>query len=323
MREKETTLLDSKKTLLDSKKIALLCVAVITGSLALAVATQATGASGPRQAAVVAVLKKPLTTKQINAMLPPEIRQKGVITVATSAAYPPASYLAADGQTIVGYVPDMVTVIGKAAGLRVQFVKTTFPGILTGIQAGRYDGGIVFADTKVREAQANILGLYNSGDTWVVRSSYSGPAGSPCGKSVGASAGSSEALHLPGLSNDCVAKGNGPLDVHLFANEPTVNIALMSGRIDAQLTATDIGGYSVARSNGELKQWGKQIDSTVALTGMALPQQPLSFAKALRVACQKLVNNGTLVGILKTWGVGREKVKNCYINGAGAGIVKG
>jgi polar amino acid transport system substrate-binding protein len=299
-------------------KVGVIVVTAVALVGSLAIATQATGASAAPPK------KKVLTTKQINAMLPPEIRQKGVLTIATSAALAPSTYLKADGQTIVGYAPDVVTAMAKAAGLRVEFVKTTFAGILTGIQAGRYDGGIIFRDTKEREEQANILGFLNSGDSWVVRSNYSGPAGAPCGQSVAAGAGSAEALLLPDLSkSECVAKGKQAMDIHIFPNNPTAIIALTSNRVDAVLSSTDVGGYSVQRSNGTIKLWGKQIESTVGLTGMALPKQPLSLAKALRVACSKLVANGSLTGILKTWGVGPQKVKNCYINGVSAGIKRG
>lgn len=303
------------------KKILITCLVFAAGALAL-VAAQATDASAAARATTAK--KKPLTTAQINRMLPADIRQKGTITIATSAALAPSTYLDSDGQTIVGYAPDVVTAIAKAAGLKVQFVKTTFAGILTGIQAGRYDGGIIFRDTKDREQQANILGFLNSGDSWVVRSDYSGAVGMPCGKSVAAGAGSAEALLLPDMSqSDCVAKGKPAMEIHVFPNNPTSIIALGSNRVDAVLSTTDVGSFSVRQSGGALKLWGKQIESTVGLTGLALPMQPLAFAKALRLACQKIVNNGSLVGILKTWGVGRQKVKNCYINGVGAGIEKG
>lgn len=307
----------------------LLVVTTVIATAMLVLATQATGAAAPTTAATQSKVKpkpkkKPLTTKQIHAMLPADIRKKGVLTIATSAALAPSTYLAADGQKIVGYAPDVVTAIAKAAGLRTEFVKTTFAGILTGIQAGRYDGGIIFRDTKEREQQSNILGFLNSGDSWVVGSSYTGPVGAPCGKTVAAGAGSAEALLLPELSkSECVEKGKPAMDIRIFPNNPTAIIALASNRVDAVLSSTDVGGYSVARSGDSLKLWGKQIESTVGLTGMALPKTPLSLARALRVACQKLVNNGSLVGILKTWGVGRQKVKNCYINGVGAGIEKG
>jgi len=282
-----------------------------------AAASLAIGAATPADAhSVTAGKPKPLpSTAQINAMLPDAIRSKGTLAVAGSFAFPPDDYVSASGN-LVGFVKDVVTAIAKEAGLTVQFVKTPFIGVLTGIQAGRYDAGIIFADTKLREQQASFVNFLNEGDSWVVRGGFSG-SGTPCGHPVGAGAGSNEALLLPTLSQtDCVSQGKPPLDIHVYPNNPEAVVALQSQRVDAVLSATDVANWTARTSGGAFMKLPKQVPGSAITDGMALPRQPLSEAKALRWACQRAVQDGTYLGILKTWGVGSLHVKLCTINGA-------
>ena len=282
-------------------------------------ATFASGRTAKSAATPPPKVKLP-TRAQINAMLPVSLRQKGTLVVAGSFAFAPDDYVTSDG-SMVGFVPDLVTAIAKEANLKVQFVKTPFVGVLTGIQAGRYDAGIIFADTKLREQQAIFVNFIREGDSFVVRSDYSG-TDMPCGKSVGAGAGSAEALSLPTISTTyCVNAGKPAFKINVYPNNPSAVVALQSGRVDAVLSATDVATFSV-RSAASLKLLPKQVPGTDISDGMALPLDPsnpqasLKEAKALRWACQRTIQSGQYIGILKTWLVGRVKVQYCTIDGA-------
>ena len=162
-------------------------------------------------------------------LLPENIQEAGVLTVAGSAALPPAQFKDDDG-TVVGYFPDLLELIVEQLGVEMRFEVTTFDGILTGLEAGRYDVGIAFQDTPERQEVANLISLYKTADSWVVLPTYTDTKTPPCGKRIGVGSGSVEHVMSERISEEeCVAKGRPPLEIHVFPNNPEANTALSAG----------------------------------------------------------------------------------------------
>lgn len=62
------------------------------------------------------------------------LQQDGVLTVITSADYPPMEYM--DGDEIVGFDPAMMTEIANRMGLEVQFKNQAFDTLVTAVAGG-------------------------------------------------------------------------------------------------------------------------------------------------------------------------------------------
>ncbi|PKF48885.1 cyclohexadienyl dehydratase, partial [Enterovibrio nigricans] len=72
-----------------------------------------------------------------------DILEKGVIRVGTTGDYKPFSFY--DGETYSGYDIDVAQYLGEQLGVNVEFVPTTWKGLLEGLKEDKYDiamGGI-------------------------------------------------------------------------------------------------------------------------------------------------------------------------------------
>src|SRR3954447_22343782 len=80
-------------------------------------------------------------------------RKKGVLVAGSSAEYPPFEYVA-DGK-LIGYDVDMADEIAKRMGVRVQWEKIDFKGIVAALTAKRVDV-LITALTYTQERAARI-----------------------------------------------------------------------------------------------------------------------------------------------------------------------
>ena len=67
-----------------------------------------------------------------------EIQEKGTITVAMEGDWAPWTYHD-ETDALVGYDVDVAKAIGEKLGVEVQFIEGEWDGLLSGMEAGRYD----------------------------------------------------------------------------------------------------------------------------------------------------------------------------------------
>ena len=65
------------------------------------------------------------------------VRQSGTIKIATEGAFPPFNYF--EGKKLTGFEVDLGTAIGKALGVKVEWVTQPFDNLLIGLNQDRYD----------------------------------------------------------------------------------------------------------------------------------------------------------------------------------------
>jgi polar amino acid transport system substrate-binding protein len=189
-------------------------------------------------------------------MLPSAIRSAGVIRILTDPEFAPISYYKTGSTTdIIGSDPDIVRAMGKALGVRIQFVPVAFTGVLTGIESGRGDvaaGGLT--DTTQREAVVKFVDDFSLGELYVVRAGdaarISADPLSACGHSVAYTIGAVSATAIRALAKKCVAAGKPKIhQVGVAAVNETI-LAVRSGRADATMY-DDIGFASLNRANND------------------------------------------------------------------------
>ena len=66
-------------------------------------------------------------------LLPADIKEAGMITMAADLHYPPTSFLAEDNKTPIGYNVDIATLLGKTLGLEVEVKNVTWDNVIPGI----------------------------------------------------------------------------------------------------------------------------------------------------------------------------------------------
>ena len=281
--------------------------ALASAALAVSACSSASGgssspssstATGSAAAAAIPV------TPTIKVQLPAAISSSGQITDAQSGALSPDTFLDANGN-LTGVLPDLLNAMAQTIGLKMSYQKVTYAGIVTGLEANRFETAVFFTDTKAAEPTENFVDLTSEGNSWLVASSFTGTTTEDlCGKAVGAGAGSSELASLPAMSQQCVSEGKPAMAIHAYPTNPAASIAVESGRITAVLGATEVGGYETKNSGGKLKlipgYVGARFNEGLITQKTA---DGLLLAKALDQACTAMIKSGEYLAILKKWGV--------------------
>jgi len=68
-----------------------------------------------------------------------EIKDEGVITVATEGTYRPFSYHEGGSGELTGYDVEVMRAVGEELGVEVEFEETQWDAIFAGLDAGRFD----------------------------------------------------------------------------------------------------------------------------------------------------------------------------------------
>ncbi len=236
------------------------------------------------------------------AMLPAAMKDKATLTVGSDTSYEPAEFLAADGQTPVGYDVDLAKAIGAVLGKEVKVQTSEFSTILPSL-GSKYDLGISsFTINPERSEAVNFVSYFNAGILWAV------PKGNPnnistddvCGKKIGVQTGTvQEDPDLKDRSAKCAAEGKPAIDVISLKNQTDVTTRLVNGSIDAMAADSPIIKNALAKTGDSLETLGEVYDS--AEQGIAIAKSDTEFAAVIEKVVNKLIEDGVYNDIFKAW----------------------
>lgn len=293
-------------------------IRVVATVIGLGLAAGCTNASSTGGSSVPTGSSSPTSATQVNeaavALLPPEVKDKGVLTVAMDASYPPFQFFDTDNKTIVGFDVDLSDAIAAKLGLEAKQVNAGFDTILPGLAAKKYDvGQSAFSVTPERAKTVDFVNYLSNGSGIAVKSDN--PLGLEmdpmklCGRPIAAQKGSTQGIEqLPQISKECVAAGQQPVDVLLFPSQNDANLAVTSGRADAVMADSIALSTLAEQSNGQFELApGKDYDS--ALMGIALPKgSPLT--PALQAAVDAVYADGQFAQIVSKWNLPETSMLN-------------
>ncbi|WP_371152080.1 ABC transporter substrate-binding protein [Buchananella felis] len=235
-------------------------------------------------------------------LVPPAVKEAGVLRVGASTDYAPAEFRAEDGQTPVGYDVELAGALAAVLGLKVEVTHAQFDSIIPAIGT-KFDAGISsFTITDERTDVTNMIAYINVG------SSYAVQTGNPksfdptnvCGSRIGVLTGSYQQEYLEKLNqNECKAK---VIDVAAFDQQTEATTNLASGLVDAFLADSTVSGYAVTLTDGALEVVGDVIEAEPQ--GIIVAQDDAALTEALAKAMQHLMDDGTWTKILTAWGSG-------------------
>jgi len=278
-------------------------------------------ACGPSPAEAPAQQPTIAVDEELRSLLPDDVREAGVLTVATDASYPPANSFAPDGRTIVGFEPDLMGALGDLLGLRTEFRRTDFDTMLDDLTAHRF--GVVMSamtDTVDRQQQADFVNYFRAGTSIVVQ------RGNPhgvhdltglCGEVVAVEAGTVQV----GLLERSQARCGGVLiKVSTFPTNDDALVELRTGRAAAVLNDYP---PAVFITTNERTQGAFQLVSDVqyepGLYGIAVAKDRPELRDALAAALGRLVDSGVYQQVLQSWDVGSGAVTEVTVNGRAPG----
>lgn len=250
----------------------------------------------------------------IAALVPPEIRSAGVLTVGTNPPYAPNEFKDPSG-TIVGFDVDLMNAVAAVLGLRAHYEQADFDKIIPAVQAGSYDLGMSsFTDTLEREQSVDFVTYYRAGIQWAQQTGDGIDPDDACGLRVGVQTGTTEDIEeVPTVSAACEAAGMPPVHKIKYLNQADVTNSLLLGRIDAFSADLPVTAYAIKRTDGRLATAGGVKDS--APYGWPV-RKGSPLAEALRQAVQHLVDTGVYRTIAEDWGLEAGMITTSRINGA-------
>jgi polar amino acid transport system substrate-binding protein len=259
----------------------------------------------PAEPATSSAAADPAVSEEAAALLPADVKDKGVITVAMDASYPPFQYFENDNKTIIGFDVDLSNALAERLGIDAEQVNAGFDTILPGLAAGKYDAGeSAFSVTPEREKTVDFVTYLNAGSgIAVAKGNPLGLEMDPaqlCGRKVAAQKGSTQGIaQLPAISEECAKAGDKPVAISLFPSQNDANLALTSGRVDAVMADSFALAYAGQLANGAF-ELAPGEDYEPAPMGIALPKGS-ELKPALEAAFASLIEDGTYAELIKKW----------------------
>jgi polar amino acid transport system substrate-binding protein len=271
------------------------------------------GSSGSSSAALPSVS----ADKALASKVPAAVASDGVIKVGSDTTYAPSEFLAADGQTIVGFDVDLFTLVAKKLGLKAQFETAPFDSIIAGVGSGKYDVGVSsFTINPDRLQQANMVSYYNAGTQWSTKK------GNPkkvdpenaCGKKIAVQKATVQVDDITARSQKCTAAGKPEITIDQYDAQSDATAAVVSGKDDAGLADSPVEAYAVQQTKGQLELLGDIYDA--APYGYVVAKDQAEYAQAIADAVKSLIADGSYKKVLEKWGVQAGAIDNPTVNPA-------
>jgi len=252
------------------------------------------------------------------ALVPAGVKSAGKIKIGTDPTLPPYEFTDEDDE-LTGLDVELGKLIGCKLGLGVDYTTIDFAGLLTAVQAGRYDMAIAgISDTAEREQVLDLVDYQTEGTSIIVKSGNPDKISSIddlCGKKVAAAQGSVPLELLTRKNKDCAK----PISILSLPTSSDAFLAVRSGRADASMETlgtavyyqkTEKGGSALQALTSNLYAQGYQ--------SIAFPKNAKSgsLRDAVKAALTDLIADGSYEKLYKKWGLTANMVKEITVNDA-------
>jgi polar amino acid transport system substrate-binding protein len=251
------------------------------------------------------------------ALVPPEVADRGTLTIGTEPTYAPNEFKNEAGEPI-GWDIELAAGVAVKLGLTPKFQVAKFDNIIPSVAGGKADiGASSFTYTPERAEQVDFVNYYNAGIQWASATGTDVDPDDACGLKVAVQTATFEDTDdVPGKSEACVAAGKPPIDKLKFDTQADVANAVVLGQADALSADSPVTLYAIAQTGDKLQPAGATFDEApygmVVATGSEL-------TAAVQAALQSMVDDGSYEAILDFWGVTDGGVDEITINEAANG----
>ncbi|MBC3186271.1 ABC transporter substrate-binding protein [Corynebacterium sp. zg-331] len=255
----------------------------------------------------------PEASPEVQALVPQEIRERGALIIGTNPPFPPFEFKDSAGN-IIGMEMDLARAVASVMGLDLRIIQQDFSKILPAVDAGTIDMGATgFTDTPQRRENYDFVNTLYAGIQWAQRGDGDpiDPA-QPCGLTVAVQRTTvSETDDVRPKSEECVARGEKPIEVLSYDTSDSAATALVVGRADALSADSPVTSWAIEKAGGSIEKVGPMI--AAAPYGFAtLKNSELSIAVAS--AMQHLIETGDYARILGQWNITDGLLAQATIN---------
>ena len=289
-------------------------------ALVLPLLLLATGCGAQERAGASKPPSTPLD-RALHDALPADVRESGVLVVATDASYAPASSFAADGRTIVGFEPDLGAALGRVLGIELRFTQRKFSGLLADIADGRADLVMsAMTDTRQRQRGVDFINYFSAGTAILVQ--RGNPIGITdlarlCGQTVAVEDGTTQVDLLERSQKHCDKQ---PIVIKSYDTNADALVQLRTGRAAAVLTDYPPAAHLASDpATGARFQLASTSQYEPGLYGIGVRKDRPELRDALQAALDRLIRSGEYARILKRWDVQDGALKASSVNGGAIG----
>jgi polar amino acid transport system substrate-binding protein len=221
------------------------------------------------------------------------------ISFAGSGGYPPFNYITDSGD-VIGFDVDVAQEIATRMDMELDYVTTSWDGIIEGLRAKRYDGILgSMGITPERQERVNFTNpYYYSGPQLIVHkeSGISGPEDLGASHKIGLATGTT-------FEEDAKKLG---VEVKLYEDDTQTLLELINGRIDGVLTDRIVGLNAISNINGgdQLELVGSVLRSEKM--GIALHKDDADLLEEVNSILADMREDGTLTEISGRWFNGQD-----------------
>lgn len=241
----------------------------------------------------------------LHAMLPEAIREKGRISLVTDAHALPCEAFDEAHKNIIGFEPDVIRAVAQKLGVEVEMTSTDFPGVIPGLQSGRYDMAMsCLTDRPDREESMTFVDFWTGAAAIYTLESNARITEDPlslCGLKTAAQTGISYIDMVNNLlSVHCEKNGKPLIEMGEMPSRAAVLLALYAGRIDFALSDTAAAADLKAKAPKPIRMVPNPFLPR-SYTGFAVRKDDPALAEALLAGLKAVFENATYDLIAKTW----------------------
>lgn len=220
------------------------------------------------------------------------IKEKGVMRIAMSGAYPPFNFVNEQNE-VVGFDPSIGTEIARRMGIEAEIVTTAWDGIIAGLLANKYDAIVgSMSITAERAEVVDFVGPYYT----TKRAIFTKPSS---GITSVSQLGDAKVGVTLGETHEEWALERG-YSVRTYKGLPELLLELENGRVDV-IVNDSIAAILAMKKNGYDFVALPDLETEAIGAGIAIRQGNPKLAAAMQEALDAMMADGTYVEIAKKW----------------------
>ncbi|MGR4010201.1 ABC transporter substrate-binding protein [Leucobacter sp. 1207-22] len=252
--------------------------------------------------------------KDLTALLPERIVDKGVINIAVDIPFPPMAMYDENNRAI-GFDPELGRLLGQKLGVDVSLNKQAFDSVIPSLQAGKND--LIMSgmnDTTERQKVLSFVDYSYGGFAVAVK------AGNPegitgvkdlCGKTV--------SVQKATIQGDLLRAMDCGINVMELPSDLDAQTALRAGKSQAYTADAVVAEYVVATTDdGKAFEIVRDPENPAGFnpvySGIGMLKNETELAEAVKQALQALIEEGTYQEVLDRNNIGAYAVESAEIN---------
>lgn len=219
------------------------------------------------------------------------VKKAGKLMVAVDTTYPPMEYV--EGDKTVGYDVDLANELGKKMGVKVEFVKVDWNGIITGLVSKRYD--VIMSSMNITEErlkEVNFVEYARMSQVFVAKKGVSI-------KTEADLAGKTVLVQDGTTSHDYAKTVKSVKEIISYGGATEAFQALKNGKGEVVIIDEPVGLYYAAKDAATFAITGRAMEPEPV--GIAIRKEDKDLAAALEKALADAKADGSYKKIAQTW----------------------